>query len=208
MGSTEHWPWYDIVSGESADQGDIIVDYPALRLPSDSSAELETYTTSALVMNQTCDLANGKDISSLVLCPIKSVAEFVVKHPQFRREADKTATKLNVSVPDIGAKDFEERAWKIIWQNKDIKKQIDGITKGQRPAYVTLCEHRDAPVFPMSLVGFHHVFVQPRSAVDRWLASRGPRLRLRPPYRDHVSQAFGMFFMRVGLHQAVPRLAD
>ncbi|XXY51476.1 hypothetical protein WME91_10070 [Sorangium sp. So ce269] len=208
MSSTEHWPWYDVVSGGPADQCDIIVDYPVIRLPSGGGAdELEKVITSVLVMNQTCDLTNDKGISSLVLCPVVSVATFVVTHPQFRQEAAKTADRLNVAVPDPGASDFEARAWHIIQNSRDLKKQIDAITKGQRSAYVTLHRHDAEPAFPMSLVTFNQVIVQPRSSVDRWMSSHGTRLRIRPPYREHVSQAFGLFFMRVGLHQAVPRLA-
>jgi len=46
-----------------------------------------------------------------------------------------------------------------------------------------------------------------RSAEDlRGLAQRGePRLRLRPPYREHLSQAFARFFMRVGLPTDIKR---
>ena len=43
-------------------------------------------------------------------------------------------------------------------------------------------------------------FSLPRAFLERFLAERGvPRLRLLPPYREHLSQAFARFFMRVGL---------
>lgn len=35
--------------------------------------------------------------------------------------------------------------------------------------------------------------------------SNGSRLRLLPPYREHLSQAFARFFMRVGLPADIPR---
>ena len=35
-------------------------------------------------------------------------------------------------------------------------------------------------------------------------ASQGPRLRLNPPYREHLAQAFARFFMRVGLPVDIP----
>ena len=37
--------------------------------------------------------------------------------------------------------------------------------------------------------------------------SRGDRLRLLPPYREHLSQAFARFFMRVGLPIDIPAFA-
>jgi len=40
----------------------------------------------------------------------------------------------------------------------------------------------------------------PRSFLDSLLKQRGhSRFRLLPPYREHLSQAFARFFMRVGL---------
>ncbi|NLY01065.1 MAG: hypothetical protein GXY83_33660 [Rhodopirellula sp.] len=35
-------------------------------------------------------------------------------------------------------------------------------------------------------------------------ATQSPRIRLLPPYREHVAQAFARFFMRVGLPVGVP----
>ena len=53
-------------------------------------------------------------------------------------------------------------------------------------------------------VFFHEVFTLPRWFLEGLLAARAlPRLRLRPPYREHLSQAFARFFMRVGLPQPV-----
>jgi hypothetical protein len=55
-------------------------------------------------------------------------------------------------------------------------------------------------------VDFHEVFTLPRAFLERQLAQRGqPRLRLLPPYREHLSQAFARFFMRVGLPTPVNR---
>jgi hypothetical protein len=50
------------------------------------------------------------------------------------------------------------------------------------------------------IVNFHYVFTLPRSFLES-LLSEGScrRLRLLPPYREHLSQAFARFFMRVGL---------
>jgi len=54
------------------------------------------------------------------------------------------------------------------------------------------------------VVDFHDVFTVPRSFLEMLLKGRqSPRLRLLPPYREHLSQAFARFFMRVGLPQPV-----
>jgi len=48
-------------------------------------------------------------------------------------------------------------------------------------------------------VDFHRIFVLPKPLVASVARSVGPRLRLRPPYREHLAQAFARYFMRVGL---------
>jgi hypothetical protein len=54
------------------------------------------------------------------------------------------------------------------------------------------------------VVDFHDVFTIPRAFLESLLASRqSKRLRLLPPSREHLSQAFARFFMRVGLSQPI-----
>jgi hypothetical protein len=57
------------------------------------------------------------------------------------------------------------------------------------------------------VVDFHDLFTVPRGFLEAVLRQRGlPRLRLLPPYREHLSQAFARFFMRVGLPQPIDRV--
>ena len=64
-------------------------------------------------------------------------------------------------------------------------------------------DHPDLGV-QVQLIEFQAVFTVPRSFLEALYAQRArPRLRLRPPYREHLSQAFARFFMRVGLPQSV-----
>jgi hypothetical protein len=50
------------------------------------------------------------------------------------------------------------------------------------------------------VVDFHDVFARPREMLESLLRHRNePRPQLLPPYREHLSQAFARFFMRVGL---------
>jgi hypothetical protein len=51
-----------------------------------------------------------------------------------------------------------------------------------------------------SLVDFHEILSLPRVFLEIWtMRTMIPRLRLLPPYREHLSQAFARYFMRVGL---------
>jgi hypothetical protein len=49
------------------------------------------------------------------------------------------------------------------------------------------------------VVDFRTVYSVPFDFILNLAMKRGRRLRLLPPYREHLSQAFARFFMRVGL---------
>ncbi len=56
------------------------------------------------------------------------------------------------------------------------------------------------------IVNFHEVFTVPRIFLESLISQRGQeRYRLLPPYREHLSQAFARFFMRVGLPLPIER---
>lgn len=56
------------------------------------------------------------------------------------------------------------------------------------------------------LVDFHEVFSIPRAFLEKLVSQRiEPRVRLLPPYREHLSQAFARFFMRVGLPVSIDK---
>lgn len=62
----------------------------------------------------------------------------------------------------------------------------------------------DTQSLELRVVDFHQLYTVPREILERLLRERGtPRLRLRPPYLEHLSQAFARFFMRVGLPQPI-----
>ena len=54
------------------------------------------------------------------------------------------------------------------------------------------------------VVQFERVFERPKSSVESFVAAQERRLRLLPPYREHLAQAFARFFMRVGLPIDIP----
>lgn len=54
------------------------------------------------------------------------------------------------------------------------------------------------------VVDFKSVYAVPLSFLKQIVSSRANRKRLLPPYREHLSQAFARFFMRVGLPVDIP----
>jgi len=56
----------------------------------------------------------------------------------------------------------------------------------------------------LRVVDFRAVYSLPHPYLRHLASERGDRVRLMPPYREHLSQAFARFFMRVGLPVNIP----
>ena len=81
---------------------------------------------------------------------------------------------------------------------------LEQIRKGQRPRYHLLAESKLEPMTKdVRIVDFGEVYSLPLKLLRR-RAGQAPRLRLLPPYREHLSQGFARYFMRVGLPVDIP----
>ena len=84
-------------------------------------------------------------------------------------------------------------------------KTRDALRKGNLPGYHLMDEAvQDGIQLGLGVVDFHHVYTAPTSYVRLHVAQSGKRLRLCPPYKEHLAQAFARFFMRVGLPADIP----
>lgn len=181
--------WYEEVEAPAKlTQGDLIQNCPlvswkaeGLQLSGEEEAEglkgiAEAIKADTVVMTQACDLEHGK-VQNVVLCPHLSLSEYY--------EGWKAMMESKEQKPS-------QRAWRS--HCEDIR---DGfvwnlaiLNVGETSSLKT--EHR--------IVDFHDIFTIPRNFLESLLEQRQqPRLRLLPPYREHLSQAFARFFMRVGL---------
>ena len=75
----------------------------------------------------------------------------------------------------------------------------EALVQGNLPALALLHRRADDPEMSWSVVDFHQLFVLPKSLVLNIASANGARLRLTSPYKEHLSQAFARYFMRVGL---------
>jgi hypothetical protein len=81
----------------------------------------------------------------------------------------------------------------------------DALRRGNMPGYHLLnSAFQDGRECGLGIVDFHTVYTAPAARVQGHAASLGNRLRLCPPYREHLAQAFARFFMRVGLPIDIP----
>lgn len=188
--------WYEVVEATiPLTQGDLIFDCPLLTWDAANSPQaanlsqehalsemVRAFRDDVVVMTQACDLEHQK-VQNVVLCPHVSLATF-------RQAWQQWMASRNQSPSD--------KAW---------KRACDDIVNG----YVwnqAFLSHFDHPTLATEIrvVDFHDIFTVPRSFLEALLQWRqSPRLRLLPPYREHLSQAFARFFMRVGLPQPVDR---
>jgi len=182
--------WYELADPETPlTQGDLIFDCPVLVWDTEElsvsgadweeqlQGHCEAHRADVVVMTQACDLAQGK-VAEVVLCPHYSLQQ------EYRQQWVGAMEGLQQHPSD--------NAWK-----KHLKQVNSGflwnlalLDKGMMGDIVI--DHR--------VVDFTKVFSLPRGFLEAVVARRGrSRPRLRPPYREHLSQAFARFFMRVGL---------
>lgn len=191
-------PWYDVVSSDARiTQGDLILGCPVAAWKDGFAADpnepgalvggIETVAVDVVVMSQACDLEYDK-ITNVILCPHRSLAEFRAAWEASLRERQQNPTTK--AWTRVFADLREGYLWNLSLLN-------NALVEGRA------IEHR--------VVDFHEVFSIPRSFLEEFCRHRAERrFRLRPPYREHLSQAFARFFMRVGLPMPVsdPLLAS
>jgi hypothetical protein len=143
---------------------------------------LDAQRVDVIVMTQACDLEHAK-VQNVILCPLYRLAAY--------RAAWESAQASKGQNPTA-------KAW---------KRYCDAICEGSI-WNLSLLNSEDLGEMAVEhrLVDFHEVFTLPRSVLESLLKARkNDRAQLLPPYREHLSQAFARFFMRVGLPTPVTK---
>lgn len=182
--------WYEEAAvGSPLMQGDFIEGCPVVKFNQAVSAadqkgtEIEQLLTDiqsldCVVMSQACDLEHGK-VREVILCPSYLLSDY------------ETAWKEGM---ELQGQNPTPKAW---------GKHLNEIRDGKVWNLSMLNERQGngaALTTEIRIVDFHEIFTLPRGFLEAWVAkSNAPRLRLLPPYREHLSQAFARYFMRVGL---------
>ena len=102
-----------------------------------------------------------------------------------------------------------------IWPLKEFENRSDffksrkgkeALRQGNVPGYHLLNKcNLDSFNKDYLVVDFRSVYSVPFDFIVDLAKKKGKRLRLLPPYREHLSQAFARFFMRVGLPVDIPQ---
>jgi hypothetical protein len=170
---TENYPWYAIVEGSELRQGDLLESCPVL-IPS-----IKLLETSE---------GNEYELDGYI-------QEFDVIVMSQSCDLEQEKLELVLVCPYWSLEEFSQ-------QNDYFKSRRgkEDLRRGNIPGYQLLrgCEvegwQKDNCV-----VDFRNVYSLPYQFLKNLAGKRGQRLRLLPPYREHLSQAFARFFMRVGL---------
>lgn len=164
------FPWYDVVTEDAAlAQGDFIELCPVI-VPLESTDKEQELLSSEII-----------DYSVIVVS----------------QSCDLVYQKLShvLVCPFWPYKQFADR--NDYFQSKEGKRTLK---RGNVPGFHLLnkCD-LDGFQSDYLVVDFHNVYSVPLEFITKLVRERGNRLRLLPPYREHLSQAFARFFMRVGL---------
>ena len=171
------YPWYQTLKlNDELQQGDFIPDCPIVIPPAGLSKDDETEMS--VILMDVIILSQScdlvnKDIINILVCPYSKATDYLKTIPP---EQTKTA--------------------------KARKKILDNIRKGYLNAYHLL--NKQNGIFDDYLVvDFKNVYGIHRATLSETIESLENRVRLLPPYREHLSQAFARYFMRVGLPQDI-----
>jgi hypothetical protein len=177
----ERYPWYEIVEGDDLEQGDIFEVCLVFAIVSPFS--FEQYRTKGA--------SAPFDVLERDVIIITQSCDLVKDYPKVNEV---------VLCPIWDLDKFSEK-------NEYVRhtKGREEIRQGKHPGFHMLnaCH---LPNFERSirLVDFHLLFSMPLDFMRGLAQARGKRLRLLPPYREHLGQAFARYFMRVGLPVDIP----
>ncbi|MDD3568838.1 MAG: hypothetical protein PHT92_10610 [Bacteroidales bacterium] len=169
--------WYsELQNNDNLEQGDFVPDCPIV-IPPDSIIENEQIDVEINLIDSIV-LSQSCDllnnnIDIVLVCPYYSLKAFLQSIPE---EQTKT--------------------------NKARNKTIDNLRKGFLPGYHLLNKQEDF-FNDYQVVDFRNVYginIDSLKSICRKLPNR---VRLMPPYREHLSQSFARYFMRVGLPQDI-----
>jgi hypothetical protein len=174
-------PWYLELPQESRlCQGEILFSCPVARWKSTSPTitnleDLSEYVqVDVVVMSQDCDLEQAR-VDDVILCPAYDERAYREGWEEQMRARGQKAT---------------DRAW---------TRQLEALAQGREPAVALLNDLPAEHGGQKKVVDFKEVYTIPRGFLEPLVRERDHRFMLAPPYREHLSQSFARFFMRVGL---------
>lgn len=182
------YDWYEEISySDELSQGDIIYDCP---IPLPSSGVYEELRQVESDSGQTAEIEEPVNIQH---------ANIVVMTQSCDIEQNKVDSLIVCPVWTL-AELVEAHHY------FEASKAREQLRQGREPAFHLLNEYSSETIdFSLSVVEFHRLYALPKEYLQSVASGTALRLRLLPPYREHLSQAFARYFMRVGLPLDIPK---
>lgn len=169
--------WYqEIVNSNNIEQGDLIIDCPIIIPPSKIEEGDEPEIEIRLINSMILSQSCdlvNNKIDIVLVCPYYPLKTFIENTPEEQQS------------------------------KKAIKKNIDNLRKGHLPGYHLLNIDNEFNIDDYLVVDFRNVYGIEINNLKDIAEKLNKRIRLLPPYREHLSQAFARYFMRVGLPQDI-----
>lgn len=171
------YPWYSVVEGPDLAQGDLLLDCPVFEFPE------EALTAEDVLIR----LGQRHVIVMTQSCDLSVRADN-------RTNASHVTLCAVYFKPELSDHPTYGRppAWEETRRGKRVRYHVLNRCSALEQA-------RD-----FALVDLGQIYSLPIEVARSHAARLGHRVRLLPPYREHLSQAFARFFMRVGLPVDVP----
>ena len=174
-------------SQEGIDQGLILVDFPVpdyskvdyVGLASDENVELpvEIKKYDLIIMSQACDIENDK-VKNITLCRIYTLKEYLVETNQSKTKAKELLNSLN--------------SGRVV--NMCLLNRPDYNPYGDAFEDYLIVKFDESVNYPVELI---------RQRISN---ETGNMMKLMPPYRESLSQNYGIFYMRVGNPKNIPKV--
>lgn len=169
--------WYNVIkSTNELLQGDLIPDCPIVIPPASIKEDENPIVEIKLIDSIILSQScdlENNNIEIVLVCPYYSLKTFLNGLPP-----EQTATK------------------------RAITKTIENLKKGFLPGYHLLDKFEDY-LLDYQVVDFRNVYGIQFDTLKNICENIEIRIRLLPPYREHLSQSFARYFMRVGLPQDI-----
>ncbi|WP_395076491.1 hypothetical protein [Flavobacterium sp.] len=171
------YPWYCLIeNSDDLMQGDLILECPIV-IPPINILENQELEIEIQLINSII-LSQSCDLTNgnidiVLVCPYFELNSFLNSLPNNQASTTKAKNKI-----------------------------IDNLKKGFLPGYHFLNKFEDG-LEDYLVVDFRNVYGININSLKAKVLKTEKRLRLNPPYREHLSQAFARYFMRVGLPQDI-----
>lgn len=220
------YPWYAIAdSKDGIEQGDIIRQCPYVIPLSDPTEtpdqdfETDIVTYDIVIMSQSCDIENQK-IGLVLVCPIWPLEKMIEASPTIESQKkqimagnivgyhllDKCLIKKKVGLSEDGQVENKDVVmdYELPLDPQEYDEPILGYGYTTNNVNNHYGYEEDILYYhDYLLVDFRHAFSIPLEFLLELAEKRGKRLRLLTPFREHLSQTFARFIMRVGLPDRV-----